>query len=88
MDAYVASLLLFIIFLVTATYSQQRRHLSSRFSLVKPTGGDELEAFDDELHDVESDSPVNRYYHSLSWFLLIHGLSVAADMLQVNQHPT
>jgi MFS transporter, MFS domain-containing protein family, molybdate-anion transporter len=83
MYSYVASLLLFLILLGGAAYWQHHHHLAGRLSLIKPDGSEELDAIDDELHDIDSDSTSNRYFQFLNRFFLGHGLATAADWLQV-----
>jgi hypothetical protein len=82
---YAIILFLFACLLLGANSRQQHlREVRDQIPLTNRTESAELDAIDDDLHDIESDATATRRDKFRNRFLQFYGLAVAADWLQVN----
>ena len=82
MDSYVITLTISVTLLAVAA-SWQHKQTSTSLQLIPQTELHQFDIIDNELHDFERDTTADRFYSFRNQFLLVYGLVMAADWLQV-----
>ena len=85
MDSYVITLIISVTLIVVAA-SWQHKQTSIQLQLIPQTELHRFDIIDNELHDFERDTTADRFYSFRNQFLLVYGLVMAADWLQVVLH--
>lgn len=82
MDTYIASLTLLTLILVIAAYWKSTQD-NGEASLFSSPEDHQLEMLDEEIHDIDRETTADRYHGFRQQFLIVYGLAIAADWLQV-----
>lgn len=86
MDIYITSLSFLILLLLVAAYWKAKED-SNDVSLINSLDEHEIELLDDEIHDIDRETTADRFHEFRLQFLMVYGLAIAADWLQVCSKP-
>ena len=82
MDIYLSTLVVLVLPLIGATYWKWNFN-DAQSNLFATPEDQQLQIIDEEIHDIDCETTLDRYHSFLLRFLPVYGLAIAADWLQV-----